>query len=131
MRVRKNAANNAVEEAYTEIRSGVEAKGAEIERAEVEARAWGEADIMEESERTKADAGSNAKYETEAADGARAWSEAEVTEKAEIAGVAVEDREKSESEAAERAKSWAEASRSSRSPGSLMRRVKRWRLRQR
>ena len=45
MRVRNNAANNTVEEAYTDIRSGVEAKGAERERAEVEARAWGEADI--------------------------------------------------------------------------------------
>ena len=41
MRERKNAKNIAVEEAATEIRAGLEAEGAERDRAEAEARAWG------------------------------------------------------------------------------------------
>ena len=40
MRVRENAAKNAVEEAATEIRSGAEAEVAERARAKAEARTW-------------------------------------------------------------------------------------------
>ena len=55
----------------------------------------------------------------------------EAKEKAEIAMVTSKARDKAESEASERAKEWAEASRRRILPGSLSRRVKMWRPRQR
>ena len=69
------------------------------------------------------------KADTEAAERERVWAEAK--EKVEIARVASEAREKAESDAADRAKAWAEARRRRRLPGSLPRRVKMWRPRQR
>ena len=47
MRERENAAKSAVGGAATKIRAGAEAEGAERDRAEAEARAWDEAEIME------------------------------------------------------------------------------------
>ena len=72
MRVKENYAKSAVEEADTEIRSGAEAEGAEREKEEAEARDWDEADIREEAERRREEAGDNAKAETEAAKRERA-----------------------------------------------------------
>ena len=66
MRVRENSAKSAVEESDTEIRAGVEAEGAERDRAESEARAWSESEIREEVERTRAESGSNAKADNAA-----------------------------------------------------------------
>ena len=72
----ENAANSAVEEAATEIRSGEEAEGADRYRSEADARAWAESGIREESERTREETGANTRVETEAVDRARAWAEA-------------------------------------------------------
>ena len=85
MRVRENAANYAAEEADTEIRSGVEAQGEDIERAESEASAWSEADIREETERKMEEAGTNKKADTEAVDRAVARAESKAKDKADIA----------------------------------------------
>ena len=85
MKVRENAANHAAEEADTEIRSGAEAQGEDIERAESEASAWSEADIREETEMKREEAGANKKDDTEAVDRAGAWAESEAKEKADIA----------------------------------------------
>ena len=76
VRVRVNTTNNAVEEAATDIRSGAEEEGAERERSEAEARAWSKAEIREETERKRAEAGANTKAETEAVERVGAWSEA-------------------------------------------------------
>ena len=44
----------------------MEAEGVERDRAESDPRSWSEDDIFEEAERTIAEAGANAKAETEA-----------------------------------------------------------------
>ena len=58
--------NSAVEESVTKIRTMAKFEGLDRERAESEARAWDEADIREEAERTRAEAGENSKDDTEA-----------------------------------------------------------------
>ena len=53
-----------MEESVTKIRTMAKFEGLDRERAESEARAWDEADIREEAERTRAEAGSKTNYET-------------------------------------------------------------------
>ena len=71
LRESENSAKSAVEEDVTEIRDGAEAEGAERDREEAEERAWAEAEIREETERTRAEAGTNTKAGTDAAERAR------------------------------------------------------------
>ena len=73
VRLRENAEKSAVAEAFSEIKAGAETEGADRERSEDEARAWYEADIREETEKSRKEAGANAKTETEAEKRARAW----------------------------------------------------------